>query len=104
MIPWIRLAPYFIAGGLGVALMTLFWSWDERGERIDALTDDLRAANASIAAHEEAAAVLDAHYRREREAAARWEAVAEELSHTEGADEPLNDYERAVLERVRTGR
>lgn len=68
---------------------------------VASLTVDLREARAAVIQRDEAAAVLDAHIRYQRDQAAKWEAVAKEFSTMEGADAPLSPYGRAVLDGVR---
>ena len=60
MIAALRLAPYLISGVAVAALAALAWSWESRGNRIDELAAELSAANATIDAHREAEAVLNA--------------------------------------------
>ena len=69
--------------------------------RVDRLAERAAAAEALAAGYAEGARKLDEYLvvvSRERD---RWRAVAEELETVEGRDDPLNDYERAVLDRVR---
>lgn len=103
MVWLIRAAPYLIYAALGAALVAFIWSWESRGNRIEAQEKALSAAQATIDAHEQAEAVLQAHYDRLTAETERWQRTVAELSQVEGVDEPLNDYERAVLDRVRAG-
>jgi hypothetical protein len=59
------------------------------------------AAEAREVGLREAARVLDAHLQRVARDRDHWQAVAAELDEIGGGDEPLNDYGRAVLDRVR---
>lgn len=61
----------------------------------------LAAKTRALEQAREARAVLDAHMDRVARDAAHWRRVAADLSEKEGADEPLNPYERAVLDSLR---
>ncbi len=69
--------------------------------RVGRLQDRAEAAEAQVSAYQEAARVLSAHVRAAEAEREKWRTVAEELSTVEGRDDPLNPYERAVLDRVR---
>lgn len=85
---------------LVVALLLGGWGWWQ-GTRVVAATARAEAAEAKVAGYKEAAALLDSHLIKVRAERDRWAAMATELELLEGVDEPLNDYERAVLDRVR---
>lgn len=80
------------------SLMTFYYNaYDkatERAERAESEASGLREAQRGLE--------RQLHFLEEERA--RWEAVIEELGQLEGANEPLNDYGRAVLERVRAAR
>lgn len=69
-----------------------------RADRAQARAD---AAEALVEGYKEANRILDSHLRKAEQERDRWEQVAQELESEEGIDEPLNSYERSVLERVR---
>lgn len=69
--------------------------------RVGRLTDRAETAEALAAGYADGARKLDDHLRAVAAERDRWRAVAEELETVEGRDDPLNAYERAVLDRVR---
>lgn len=91
-----------IAAGLAVALLAsggasyLLWGrWQAARDRAD-------RAEARAEAQERAIGSLDAYLATMEAERDRWRQAAQELETVEGRDEPLNPYERAVLDRVRT--
>lgn len=78
-----------------LATATALWLY------VAGLRADLADTHAELAAQREAAQMLDAHLRRQAEQAARWREFVEQSDQIGGADDPLNDYERAILDRVR---
>ncbi|MBV7408212.1 hypothetical protein [Maritimibacter sp. DP1N21-5] len=94
----------FILAALGLALAAAaggtWWILSLRQDVAD-LTRERDAALRTIEAHEEAARVLDAHIQFQTAERQRWEQIAKDLDNMEGADAPLSDYGRAVLDRVR---
>ncbi|MBV7408782.1 hypothetical protein [Maritimibacter sp. DP1N21-5] len=93
-----------ILAALGLALAAVgggtWWVMSLRQD-VAQLTRERDAALRTIEAHEEAARVLDAHIKFQTAERQRWEQIAKDLETMEGADEPLSDYGRAVLDRVR---
>lgn len=89
-----------ILAALCIASAAGWYIYALRGHVTD-LKADLRDARAVIEAHEEAAAVLDAHIIYQRDQAAKWEQRAKDFAELEGADAPLGDYGRAVLDSLR---
>ncbi len=83
-----------VSGVLGLALYVAYL-------QLSVARADLVAAQQTIEAHIEAATKLDDHLRRQAEDAAKWRRITDETDRIGGADEPLNAYERAVLDRVR---
>lgn len=69
--------------------------------RLSAWRDRATAAEAQVASYRAAAVALDAHLTAAKAERDHWRDVAQDLSNVEGRDEPLNTYERAVLDRVR---
>lgn len=84
-----------------ICILTLAgFGWWQHG-RAEAALSRAKTAEAQVAGYQEAAAMLDGHLQAVRAERDRWATVAAELEKMEGADEPLNAYERAVLDRVR---
>ncbi len=69
--------------------------------RLSSTREALRDTQDALAGQQRAIAALSAHVRGLQATAAHWRNVAAELETYEGHDEPLNPYERAVLDRVR---
>lgn len=62
---------------------------------------ELKLAKEEVAAYKEAAAMLDQHLAFREEENQKWQTAKEIVKKQEGANEPLNAYERAVLDCVR---
>lgn len=89
-----------LPAALLLALALGGWGWWQH-QRAQAATTRATAAEALVAGYAEASRLLDRHLQAVAAERDRWAAVAAELDQMEGADEPLNAYERAVLDRVR---
>jgi hypothetical protein len=90
-----------LTAGLSVTVVLLSgWAYITH-LRLSAARADLAAARQTVEAYKEAAVKLDEHLQRQAEDAAKWRAIEQETDVIGGADETLNDYERAVLDRVR---
>lgn len=85
-----------LAGYAGFMKLSL----SEANRVIDQLDNDLAVALLTVEAQRKSAEALDAHIRRTRVEAERWEKLAQEFSKLEGSDAPLNSYGRAVLDSV----
>lgn len=83
---------------LCLALGGFGW-WQQR--RADAATARADLAERQVAGYREAAAMLDQHLQATLAERDKWAAIAADLDKMEGADEPLNAYGRAVLDRLR---
>lgn len=91
----------YLAGGLLAILASLAgWGWWQHSRAVAAETR-AATAEARAAALDEATRALSRHIATVQDQRDHWRAVASDLETKEGADEPLNDYERAVLDRVR---
>ena len=91
---------YLLSAALALALALGGWGWWQHQRAVAALAR-AEAAEARAAGLEEAARALDRHLQRVAAERDRWAAIATEVGQMEGADDPLNAYERAVLDRVR---
>lgn len=94
------IARYLLPGLLAMLLAAGGWGWWQHRRAVDALAR-ATAAEARVVGLQEAAAALDRHLRTVAAERDRWAAIAAEVDQLEGADEPLNAYGRAVLDRVR---
>jgi GMP synthase-like glutamine amidotransferase len=105
----------FAAIAIGVIMVTVAYGAKVNHENAS-LKRDLDAAELKLSVSEQnletkskllaqalsARAVLQTHLDRTAAAAEQWEQIASDLLEKDGADEALNDYERGVLERLRT--
>jgi hypothetical protein len=90
---------YAIIGAVIVALAGSVWFLIDRNASLRA---NLVRANTTIAAHVEAAAILNETLRVEQKSRDEWRRKATELERLEGADAPLSAYGRAVFDSVRS--
>jgi hypothetical protein len=69
--------------------------------RMGRLTNQLHNAEQQLSAYREATKALNHYIEKAQAANQHWQGVLRDLETKGGRDEPLNDYERAVLDSVR---
>lgn len=69
--------------------------------RADRMRARLTVAEQQLEAHREANKVLNHYIEKVQAANQHWQGVLRDLEVKGGRDDPLNDYERAVLDSVR---
>lgn len=92
---------YVLIGTVLITLAAVFWIFFMMGTVRD-LRSQLEVSQARVLGLQEANRVLGDHYKRVEEDREHWRQVAADLEREKGIEDTLNDYERAVLDRLLT--